>query len=443
MTSRTVMALTTALALCGALRFGIAVHHMPHGARGDYAATLPGAYVKAINPVLWSSPDLQYSYVYHRDLYVYGPAQYLLLYPTAFLDSYAQIANVLGYAYAGLLAVTIAVLARVIADGRTRYLAVLGAVAGIVLLFPPIYQVYIQREFEIVALLCLVLSTYLLIARRDGWAGALMGFIAWFKLWPVAFAAYFLAKRQYRALAAFVFVSCLTLGLGQLVFGLDRFMILSPSAASSVYGSRFILASLIPPLEGATFMAKAGDANSAVGQGFCGTWYQSEQTAVGVRWAICRLAYANRWLPAPEMFYAMTIILALAALCAFIRIQRKNTLTEGEHRWSTIWEMSLVTMGAALMLSAHYYYFVFLTLPLTAMAYHLAHAGQMVKLAALGGAYCLLSVFLIPLTLGSSVLGIDLWRFYVEHAIYLYGEIILVALVLWEYTAIGLRESPQ
>jgi len=243
--------------------------------------------------------------------------------------------------------------------------------------------------------------------------------------------------------AAFVAASCLTLGLGQLVFGLDRFMVLSPSAASSVYGSRFILASLVPPLESATFAAQAGGPPSPHGQGFCGTWYPSEQTAVGVRWAICRLAYSNRWLPAPEVFYAMTIVLALAALCAFIRIQRKDGLTESEHRWSTIWEMSLVTMGAALMLSAHYYYFVFLILPLTAMAYHLARGGQMIKLAALGGAYCLLSVFLIPLSLGSSLLGIDLWRFYVEHAVYLYGEIILVTLVLWEYTAIGLRESPQ
>ena len=211
-----------------------------------------------------------------------------------------------------------------------------------------------------------------------------------------------------------------------------------------MYGGRFVPASLIPPFDGAAFFASAGDGSRAlVGRGFCGTWYPTEQTAVGVRWAICRLAYSHRWLPAPEVFYTAAIVLALVALCAFIRIRQKDTLTEGEHRWSTIWEMSLVTMGAALMLSAHYYYFVFLTLPLTAMAYHLVHPRQPLKLAALAGAYCLLSAFLIPLSLGSSVLGIDVWRFYVEHAVYLYGEIILVALVLWEYTAIGLREAPQ
>lgn len=295
-----------------------------------------------------------------------------------------------------------------------------------------------------VVLLCLVLATYLLIARREGWAGALMGLITWFKLWPIAFVAYFLAKRQFRAVAAFIVASCLTLGLGQALFGLDRFMVLSPSASSSMYGSRFILGSLIPPLDGAAFFAVAGDGSRAlVGRGFCGTWYPTERTAVGVRWAICRLAYSHRWLPAPELFYTAAIVLALVSLCAFIRIRQKDTLTEGQHRWSTIWEVSLVTMGSALMLSAHYYYFVFLTLPLSAMTYHLASPRQPFKLAALAGAYCVLSAFLIPLSLGSSVLGIDVWRFYVEHVVYLYGEIILVALVLWEYTAISLREAPQ
>src|SRR5207247_9444862 len=142
-----------------------------------------------------------------RHLYVYVPTQYLLLYPTVFLNSYAQIARVLGYVYALVLAAAIAVLVRVVADRRDASFRVLGVVGGLVLLFPPTYQAYIQREFEVVVLLCLVLATYLLIKRRDGWAGALLGLITWFKLWPIVFVPYFLAKRQFRAVAAFMLVS--------------------------------------------------------------------------------------------------------------------------------------------------------------------------------------------------------------------------------------------
>lgn len=442
MTSRTTTALVTMVACAGVARFGIAVYNAPPAARGDYAATLPGAYARTLNPTLWNSPDLKGSYLYQRDLYVYGPTQYLVLYPAVFLNSYAQIARALGYVYAIVLAVAIFVLARLIADRAGAFITVLPAVAGLVLLFAPTYQVYIQREFEVVVFLCLVLATYLLTKRREGWAGALMGLVTWFKLWPIAFVAYFLVKRQFRAVAAFILVSCLTLGLGQLLFGLNRFAVLNPSVSSSM-GGHFILTSLIPPLERAVFISREGVDNSAVGEGFCHTWYQAEQTAVGVRWAICTLAYSHRWLPAPAVFYAIALMLGSAACLGFVLIQRRGQLSEDERRWSTICEMSLVMMGAAFMLSAHYYYFVYLTLPLTAVAYQYVRGGQWIKLGVLGGAYFLLSAFLIPLSIGSSLLGIDVWRFYIEHAVYFYGEMILMTLVLWEYMGIGLRGRAQ
>jgi hypothetical protein len=135
--------------------------------------------------------------------------------------------------------------------------------------------------------------------------------------------------------------------------------------------------------------------------------------------------------------------MALTALMAFIRIQQKPALTESEHRWSTIWEMSLVTMGAAFMLTAHYYYFIFLTMPMAALAYLLCSRRQPLKFAALAAAYGFLAVFLIPLSLGSTLLHIDLWRFYMDHTVYLCGEVILAGLVLWEYTAMSLRECAQ
>src|ERR1043166_369248 len=58
---------------------------------GDFFATLPGAYVEALNPTLWNSEDLRSAWGFHQRLYFYGPTQYLTLYPIGLLHSYAQI----------------------------------------------------------------------------------------------------------------------------------------------------------------------------------------------------------------------------------------------------------------------------------------------------------------------------------------------------------------
>src|SRR5665213_2147753 len=128
--------------MAAAFRFGIAVYRAPSAPRGDFAVTLPGAYARTLNPTLWNSPDLSDSYGYQKNIYVYGPTQYLALYPLVFLNSYAQIAKVLSWVYAVVLAWSLYLTARLIVDdGRAVFNAFL-SVAAVTLMFPPTYQVY-------------------------------------------------------------------------------------------------------------------------------------------------------------------------------------------------------------------------------------------------------------------------------------------------------------
>src|SRR5437764_14884143 len=99
--ARTLLMLALLLA---ALRVAGAGHSARTSVGGDFAATLPGAYAETLNPRLWNSDDLQGSWGFHKRFYLYGPTQYLTLYPIVFLNSYAQIATVLLFVYAGVLA---------------------------------------------------------------------------------------------------------------------------------------------------------------------------------------------------------------------------------------------------------------------------------------------------------------------------------------------------
>ena len=60
---------------------------------GDFYNTLPGEYASRWNPTLWHSADIQPALAYNHGAYLYGPTQYLTLFPIVFLDSYASIAS--------------------------------------------------------------------------------------------------------------------------------------------------------------------------------------------------------------------------------------------------------------------------------------------------------------------------------------------------------------
>ena len=132
---------------------------------GDYYASLPGTYVKTVNPVLWDSPDMRGAMGYHLDTYYHGPTQYLTLYPVAFLDSYEQIAWVLLPLYAVALALAWLCLFRalsMLAPGERIALPLFAST----FLFFPLLQSFIQREFEVVTFLVMSFALWQLVRNR-------------------------------------------------------------------------------------------------------------------------------------------------------------------------------------------------------------------------------------------------------------------------------------
>ncbi len=66
-----VVLITAAVCRIGAAWYAGLEHN-----RGDFYATLPGAYAQTLNPDLWNSPDLRHADGYQRAEYLYGPTQY-------------------------------------------------------------------------------------------------------------------------------------------------------------------------------------------------------------------------------------------------------------------------------------------------------------------------------------------------------------------------------
>ena len=100
--------LVGALLVLAVARFAVAFEAGTRFYRGDFYASLPGAYAETVNPALWNSPDLE-NIQSRSAAYLRGPTQYLTLYPLVYLDTYQAIARVLLVVYA-LAIVLIAVL---------------------------------------------------------------------------------------------------------------------------------------------------------------------------------------------------------------------------------------------------------------------------------------------------------------------------------------------
>jgi hypothetical protein len=117
---------------------------------------------------------------------------------------------------------------------------------------------------------------------------------------------------------------------------------------------------------------------------------------------------------------------------------------ECDERWRRLIEFCFFLIGAGVVFHAHYYYLSILILPLTIVLYrNVWRAGDSanvrVGLALL--AYVALSAFVVPTGVLSSVTGGDVWSFYLSHGVYVYGYIVLVVLLFWEYSMLLAREA--
>jgi hypothetical protein len=397
------------LVIAGVVRLMVAAYSGMTHTHGDFYATLPGPHVRDLNPALWNSPDLVNSWAFQRDEYLYGPTQYLTLYGVGLFDTYQDIARFLLVVYGGLLiaaGVVVTQLLRARGVGPVTRAAVIAGTA----LYLPLVQAYVQREFETVVVLVLGLALFAIVTRRKWLAGAAIGYVTWFKFFPVVFLFYFIARGWWRAVASFTAVSAAVLGASHLMFDLRRFAPVVDLVSASTRSALSI-------------------------EDTCSRWLSNNQTFASVRYGLCRLAGPTDFVVLDALFWA-TVAVALAVFAvAFLRATGGVIVDSSDERMRRMLEFSLLVAFSSGVFYAHYYYLAQLVIPINVLVYRYStsreHLGVKVSLLVL--VYLLLTAFVLPPTVTTAVFGFDAWRAYMQSALYLYGQTLLIGLLLFEY----------
>ena len=391
--------------------------------RGDYYASLPGAYVRTVNPVLWDSADLQGAWGYHLETYFHGPVQYLTLYPVAWLDSYAQIAMVLLPVYAGVLGAAFWCMRQTavrLAPGVPLTVPLLGST----FLFFPLLQAYIQREFEVVITFVLAWALWLLIRDKRNAAAVLLAYAAWYKYIPLIFAGYLGLRRWVAALGVFALTSIVILGLAHAVFDLSLFFNNNvPAHAAQV-------------LAVWEFGFRTDASGHLIGTGFCAGWFDNETTLANVRHGLCTVSARARWFPATAAYVVLCTGIAVVYLRTHWRLEQRR-LGEQTEAWRRAFEVSMVTTVCACFFFSHYYYLIVLVIPFNVLLARYLSQGRYGMLGLWGLSYGLISAFVIPMGILSRLAGADMWEPYIWGAWFLYGELLLVGLLLNEYRSLA------
>jgi hypothetical protein len=388
--------------------------------RGDYYASLPGAYVETVNPTLWNSPDMEGAWGYHVHTYFHGPAQYLTLYPVAYLDSYAAIARVLLPIYAVLLAATFVLLraaAGRLAPGAQLTIPLFAST----FLFFPLLQSFIQREFEVVVCLGLSAALWLLLQDRRNAAAAVLAYVAWFKYVPLLFLGYFGLRCWLKAAGVFVLTSIAILAAAHAVFGLPLFVNNNvPRHAAQVFNVW-------------SYGFEPRQDQYVYGTGFCYGWIEIETTLANVRHALCSLSFRARWLPANVIYVLMCLAVAASYLVTHARFERVVQRPADIERWRRALEFSIVTTVYSCFFFNHYYYLIVLIIPLGVLLTRYLSTPSRSRLIAWTISYVLLSAFVIPTSVLTRLTGVDVWAAYIKGAWFLWGELLLMYLLLREY----------
>lgn len=411
-----------ALVALAAVRFASVTRAATGRTRGDFYASMPGAYVETLNPVLWNSPDMVGAWGFHKDTYFHGPTQYLTLYPFALIDSFTRIAAVLLPLYALAIGLTFWILWRIGRRlGATQEVFVPMLVSTF--LFFPLLQAYVQREFEIVMMLLMAGALLLLVRNRTSQAAAVLAYAAWFKYIPLMFVGYFGLRRWFAALATFVGVSAIVLAASQLLFGLPRFFNNNvPGHAAQVFA-----------VFDTSFTFEQGQ---LWGHGFCEGWFDNEATLTNIRHGLCSIAAYHPWLPPHLVYLAICIAVATLYLHTHFRLERIPLAAVSEARRRAI-ECSIITTICACFFFSHYYYLAVLIIPFNVLlAIYLADR-RFGAMALWAVSYFLVSAFVVPVSILNRIAGFDVWEPFVWQAWFLWGEFLLIGLLLHEYRQLG------
>lgn len=398
-------------------RFGhVAYTGLTHSI-GDFYSTLPGAYVETFNPALWKSPDLV-DEVGKRPSYRRGPTQLLTTLPLSYLNSYRQIALVLLVVY-GVLIIASAYLMWRAFGGPSRDTTLLALVISSSLLFYPTLLAYIAREFEVVMLFATVL---LFAAARDNrqWAvGAWTAYLALFKYLPLGLLPLLVARRWWKALVGFAITAAVLLAAAHAMFGLQNF-------SSDGFLGNFI-AHLLPG-QSDTFCSA-----------YQGWYYESNQHEVSIRFALCSLREQVA-LPIVPIYLALIVATLAGLALGYFRAERAAPLSPDAQRWRITWELSAVMIVYMTYVYAHYYFLIFLIVPLTAVMIRAYQQRRIALWIAWGMSYAMLSGFLLPLSQVSRLLQVDAFTLYLRTFAYVPGILLLLGTVLYEYIQISVTK---
>jgi hypothetical protein len=402
-----------------AVRFAMVTRSATGRTGGDFYASLPGGYVETFNPALWNSPDMGAAWGYHRDTYFHGPTQYLTLYPLSLLDSFAAIAAVLLPVYALLIAATFWILWRTglrLGAPRDAFVPMLAAT----LLFFPLLQAYLQREFEVVLTFMLAGALLLLVKDQRSQAAALLAYAAWFKYIPLMFVGYLVVRRWVAATAVFVGVSGVVLAVSHLLFGLPQFFNNNvPGHAAKVFA---VL----------DYGFVRDPTTHLVGSGFCAEWTDIESTLTNIRHGLCSIGAYHPGLSPPLAYLALCLTVAVVGLHTHSVLERMTLSRLTEARRRAI-ECSIVATICACFFFSHYYYLAVLVIPFNVLLAMYLGDRRFGALACWAVAYFLVSALVVPTGILNRILGYNVWEVYVWQAWFLYGELLLVALLVYEY----------
>ena len=415
--------LSASLIVMVAVRVGMIVWSALTNIRGDYYASMPGAYVRTVNPALWDSPDLQGTWGYHADTYFHGPVQYLTLYAMAWLNSYHQIAMVLLPIYGALLVWMFVLLCRVARRLSPETEMSVPLLASTFLFFP-LLQAYLQREFEVVITVALTWALLELVDDRRRAAGALLGYVAWFKYTPLLFVGYLGLRRWWSAIGAFVAASVVILALAQVLFGLPLFF------NNNVPGHALQVFSLW------SYGFYTDPQGHLIGTGFCSGWFDNESTLGNVRHGLCTVSAAVPWLPASAIYLLICGAVAAIYLQTHWRLEQQPP-EAAEERWRRALEVSIVITTCACFFFAHYYYLIVLVIPFNVLLIRYLSMSRYRMLVPWLASFALVSAFLVPIGILSRIAGRDMWEPYMWGAWFLYGEVLLMALLLGEYRSLA------
>mgnify|MGYP006274878145 CR=1 FL=1 len=393
--------------------------------RGDFYASLPGTYVKTVNPTLWDSPDMRGAMGYQLDTYYHGPIQYLTLYPIAYLDSYEQIAWALLPVYIVALGLAWFFLFRALSALAPRRDLRVELFAAAFLFFP-LLQAFIQREFEVLIFLAMSFALLELVRNRTTVAAAAFAYIAWFKYIPLMLLGYCALRGWVRAVVVFVATSAAIVGLTHLAFGLPEFYNNNvPSHAAQVfrvfdYG----------------FHLDAGGVLN--GDGFCNGWFETETTLTNLRHGLCAISARAPWLPPNLVYLLICAMVAAGYLVTHFRLQRRGAHDDGlEAGWRRALEFSIIVTICSCFFFAHYYYLIALAIPLLVLLTRFIDHERRGRLAVWALSYTLISAFVIPIGILSRLANTDMWARYVGGGWFLYGEFLLIVLLMREYWEMG------